>query len=71
MDIFKPLIDIVGRLSLDLEESLKKTIPTTKKLEYSLHGEQYLDVIETAYQFASSTLLDLLLTKYDIVNRIK
>lgn len=40
-------------------------------LVYTLRGEQYLAIIDKAYQYTSKKLLDLLMTDYDVVNRIK
>ncbi|XP_046665290.1 gamma-tubulin complex component 2-like isoform X2 [Homalodisca vitripennis] len=64
-------LNVVRQCSETTRSSADFAVPPVEKLVYTLHGEQYLPIIEKAYQFASSTLLDLLLTKYDIINRIK
>lgn len=37
----------------------------------SLKSHEFTKTIETAYNFASDTLLDLLMNEYDILNRLK
>lgn len=49
----------------------KFTVSSIETMVYSLKGCDYLEIIKKAYQSASKQLLSLLLSEYDIINRIK
>lgn len=46
--------------------------PISKKMCYtSLNSHEFTQTIDTAYNFASDTLLNLLMNEYDIMTRLK
>jgi hypothetical protein len=45
--------------------------PQTERTEYSFNGQECEQAIEKAYQFASKTLLEILMTEYDLKGRLK
>ncbi|XP_065207167.1 gamma-tubulin complex component 2-like isoform X2 [Planococcus citri] len=52
--------------------SILERKPTSNKMCYtSLNSCEFVQSIEAAYNFASDTLLNLLLNEYDILNRLK
>lgn len=52
--------------------SILERKPECNKMCYtSLNSYEFVQSIETAYDYASDTLLNLLLNEYDILNRLK
>ncbi|XP_053661959.1 gamma-tubulin complex component 2 homolog [Anopheles marshallii] len=48
----------------------KGSVTPGKQLEYKHFDQSYIDVIEEAYNFASSSLLNLIMNKYDLMGRL-
>lgn len=52
--------------------SILERKPKCNKMCYtSLNSYEFVQAIETAYSFASDTLLKLLMNEYDMLNRLK
>ncbi|XP_075217460.1 gamma-tubulin complex component 2-like isoform X2 [Lycorma delicatula] len=49
----------------------KFSVSSIETMVYTLKGCDYLDIIKKAYQSASKQLLNVLLSEYDIINRIR
>lgn len=54
-----------------MNSMLMKKHVTPKMCYTSLKNIEFTQTIETAYDFASDTLLNLLMNEYDILNRLK
>uniref|UniRef100_A0A182TIE7 Gamma-tubulin complex component 2 n=1 Tax=Anopheles melas TaxID=34690 RepID=A0A182TIE7_9DIPT len=55
---------------LNASSATARTTTAGKRLQYAHFDQSYLDEIEEAYNFASSSLLNLIMNKYDLMGRL-
>ncbi|XP_061505474.1 gamma-tubulin complex component 2 homolog isoform X3 [Anopheles gambiae] len=55
---------------LNASSATARTTTAVKRLQYAHFDQSYLDEIEEAYNFASSSLLNLIMNKYDLMGRL-